>query len=249
MVNEEDRKTSNNDPTIEVHGVTKSFGHHLVLRGIDLKLKSGEFVTIFGRNGAGKTTFLKILATLLKPSSGSVQIAGLDLSNNSMEVRRSIGVVSHQTFLYDELTAYENIKFYGKMYDVPELAERAHELIAKVGLASCIHDKVRTFSRGMQQRLTIARAMVHNPSILLLDEPETGLDQYASEMLRELLSTFDAEKRTVVMTSHSLERGLQMGNRIVILSGDKIAYSGSGEDINLTNLQELYQRYTGDDSE
>ena len=245
MVHKEDSVTPNNDLTIEVHGVTKSFGHHLVLRGIDLQLKSGEFLTIFGRNGAGKTTFLKILATLLKPSSGSVRLAGLDLNDDSMEIRRKIGVVSHQTFLYDELTAFENIKFYGRMYDVPDLEERAHELIAKVGLTSCAHDRVRTLSRGMQQRLTIARAMVHNPHIILLDEPETGLDQYASAMLRELLGTFDTEKRTVVMTTHSLERGLQMGNRIVILSGGKIAYEGLNQDLNLTDLQEVYRRYTG----
>lgn len=245
MVDKEDRVTRNNDFTIEVHGVTKSFGYHLVLRGIDLQLKRGEFLAIFGRNGAGKTTFLKVLATLLKPSSGSVRLAGLDLNDNAMEIRRKIGVVSHQTFLYDELTAYENLQFYGRMYDVPDLEERVHELIAKVGLTSCIHDRVRTLSRGMQQRLAIARAMVHDPSILLLDEPETGLDQYASAMLRELLVTFDAEERTVVMTTHSLERGLQMGNRIVILSKGRIAYEGSNEDLNLTELQEVYRRYTG----
>jgi len=247
MVHKEDNVTHNNDLTIEVNDVTKSFGHHLVLRGIDLQLKSGQFLTIFGRNGAGKTTFLKILATLLRPSSGSVRLAGLDLNDDSMEIRRKIGVVSHQTFLYDELTAYENLKFYGKMYDVPNLDERARELITKVGLASSVHEKVRTFSRGMQQRLTIARAMVHNPSILLLDEPETGLDQYASAMLQDLLTSFEAEKRTVVMTSHSLERGLQMGNRIVILSDGKIACDEACKDMNLSDLQELYQRYTGDE--
>ena len=245
MVDKEDRVTRNNDFTIEVHGVTKSFGYHLVLRGIDLQLKRGEFLAIFGRNGAGKTTFLKVLATLLKPSSGSVRLAGLDLNDNSMEIQRKIGVVSHQTFLYDELTAYENLRFYGRMYDVPDLEERVHELIAKVGLTSRIHDRVRTLSRGMQQRLAIARAMVHDPSILLLDEPETGLDQYASAMLRELLVTFDAEERTVVMTTHSLERGLQMGNRTVILSKGRIAYEGSNKDLNLTELQEVYRRYTG----
>jgi heme ABC exporter ATP-binding subunit CcmA len=247
MVNEEDKEAHNNDFTIEAQDVTKSFGHHLVLRGIDLKLQIGDFLTLFGRNGAGKTTFLRILATLLRPSSGSVRLAGLDLHDNSMEIRRKIGVVSHQTFLYDELTAYENIKFYGKMYDVPNLDDRAHELITKVGLATYIDEKVGTFSRGMQQRLTIARAMVHNPSILLLDEPETGLDQYASAMLKELLTTFDAEKRTVVMTSHSLERGLQMGNRIVILSDGRIACDGECKDMSLSDLEELYQRHTGDE--
>jgi len=242
MVDRENSTTPNSDLTIEVREVTKSFGYHLVLRGIDLQLKSGEFLTVFGRNGAGKTTFLKILATLLKPSSGSVRLDGLDLHDDSMEIRHKIGVVSHQTFLYDELTAYENLKFYGRMYDIDDLED---ELIAKVGLTACAHDRVRTLSRGMQQRLTIARAMVHNPHIILLDEPETGLDLYASAMLRELLDTFDTEKRTVVMTSHSLERGLQMGNRIAILSDGKIAYEGPNQDLSLADLQEIYQRYTG----
>ncbi len=230
---------------IEVKGITKSFGNHLALRGVDLEVKKGEFLTIFGPNGAGKTTLIKVLATLLKPSSGSVRVASLDIRNSSVRIRRKIGVVTHQTFLYDELTAYENLKFYGRMYDVPNLEERIYELITKVGLASRLHDRVRTLSRGMQQRLSIARAVIHNPSIVLLDEPETGLDQYASAMLREILDAFNTGERTMVMTTHSLERGLEMGNHIAIITEGKIAYEESKQSLNLASLQEAYYHYTG----
>ena len=230
---------------IEVNGITKKFGKKPVLRGIDLVLKDGESLTILGPNGAGKTTLLKILSTLLRPSTGSVKIAGLDLKGNPIEIRRKIGVVSHQTFLYDELTASENLKFYGKMYDVPDLEERIHNLISMVDLESRINDRVRTLSRGMQQRISIARALIHDPSILLLDEPETGLDQSASALLTEILDDPDAGKRTVVMTTHNLERGLEIGNRIAILAEGKIAYEESKQSLNITSLKEAYCHYTG----
>lgn len=245
MGNNEGKAVNPEAWAIEVKGVTKVFGSRLALRGVDLEVKKGGFLTIFGSNGAGKTTLIKVLATLLKPSAGSVQIAGLDIQDSSVGIRRQIGVVSHQTFLYDELTAYENLKFYGRMYDVPDLEERVCGLIAKVGLAARLHDRVRTLSRGMQQRLSIARAMIHNPPIILLDEPETGLDQHASAMLRDILDSFNAEERTMVMTTHSLERGLEMGNHIAILVEGKIAYEESKKALNLVSLQEAYYHYTG----
>ncbi|MFC1925555.1 heme ABC exporter ATP-binding protein CcmA [Chloroflexota bacterium] len=231
--------------TIVIEGVTRRFGRKPVLRGIDLEVNEGEFLSIFGPNGAGKTTLIKVMATLLKPSAGTVHVAGLDLRENPIEIRRRIGVVSHQTFLYDELTAYENLKYYGKMYDVPHLKEQIHELISRVGLESRLHDRVRTLSRGMQQRLSIARAMIHNPPIILLDEPETGLDQYAGEMLLEVLAAQNPVKRTVVMTTHNLERGLEMGSHIAILAKGKIAYEESKQSLNLASLQEAYLHHTG----
>jgi len=230
---------------IDVKGVTRGFGRKPVLRGIDLGIKEGEFLAILGPNGAGKTTLIKVLATLLRPSAGSIRIAGLDLGDNSAKIRRKIGMVGHQTFLYDELTTYENLKFYGKMYDVPNLEERINELITKVGLASRLHDRVRTLSRGMQQRLSIARALIHNPSIVLLDEPETGLDQYAGEMLVEVLNTPNFGKQTVVMTTHNLQRGLEISDHVIILAEGRIAYKESKQSLNLSSLQEAYYHYTG----
>lgn len=232
---------------IEAQDLTKSFGSQPALRGVDLKVSKGEFVTVLGPNGAGKTTLIKVLATLSRPSSGTIRIAGLDLRENPAQIRRHIGVVTHQTLLYDDLTAYENLKFYGKMYDIADLKEQIHDVTARVGLTPRLHDRVRTLSRGMQQRLSIARALIHNPSILLLDEPETGLDQHAMAMLEELLATVNPGERTVVVTTHNLERGLRMGNHVVILSRGRIAYEESKGPFDVVSLREIYYRCTGVD--
>ncbi len=229
---------------IEVQGLTKSFGSHLALRGIDLEVGQGESVVIFGPNGAGKTTLIKVLATIMNPSSGRVLIDGLNLKSNAEEMRRRIGVVAHQTFLYSNLTAYENLEFYSRMYDVPRRKERIHEVVAMVGMTSRLHDRVGTLSRGMQQRLSIARSLLHKPAIMLLDEPETGLDQQASSMLWEVLQTEGGGKRTIVLTTHNLERGLELGNRLLILDKGKIVYEGSRQVLDLAGLKEVYQYST-----
>ena len=230
---------------IEVQGLTKSFGSHLALREVDLKVGQGEFVVIFGPNGAGKTTLIKVLATIMNPSSGKVLIDGLNLKNHAEEIRRRLGVVTHQTFLYSNLTAYENLEFYSRMYDVPKRKERIHEVVAMVGMTSRLYDRVGTLSRGMQQRLSIARSLLHKPAIMLLDEPETGLDQRASAMLRETLQTEEEGKRTIVLTTHSLERGLELGERLLILDKGKIVYQGSTQALDLASLKQVYQYSTG----
>lgn len=245
MGNEENRIADSKTWVIETKGVTKSFGNYRALRGIDLQVDQGKFLVIFGPNGAGKTTLLRVLATLLKPSAGTLRIAGLNIQDDAARIRRKIGVVTHQTLLYDELTAYENLRFYGRMYSVPNLEERIHELIDRVGLTARLNDRVHTFSRGMQQRLSIARALIHNPSIVLLDEPETGLDKYAIVMLGEIIKTSSSNERTMVMTTHSLERGLEMGNHIAIMAKGKIAYEESRKSLNLASLQEAFHHYTG----
>jgi heme exporter protein A len=229
---------------IEVKRLIKSYGEHHALRGIDLSVKWGDILAIFGPNGAGKTTLLKVLATLVKPSSGDVSVAGFNLKQDAIMIRRRIGVVTHQTLLYDDLSAYENLRFYGKMYDVSNLRDRINQLVAQVGLESRIHDPVRTLSRGMQQRLAIARALIHDPPILLLDEPGTGLDQHASAMLANILNSTANKQRTVLMTSHSLEQGAALSNRIAIMADGKIAYEGSKQ-LDISNLREVYYQYTG----
>ncbi|NIO67559.1 MAG: heme ABC exporter ATP-binding protein CcmA, partial [Anaerolineae bacterium] len=208
---------------IEIRGLVKSFGHKAVLKGIDLEVANGQFLTLVGPNGAGKTTLIRILATLSKATSGTVLIDGFDLAEEFVDIRRHMGLVSHQTLLYGDLTPDENLRFYGRMYDVPDLEDRIGAVLWQVGLEGRRHDPVRTFSRGMQQRLAIARAILHQPSILLLDEPDTGLDQHAAEMLHELLATVGTKGRTVLMTTHNLERGLSMGDRVAILAGGRIA--------------------------
>lgn len=229
---------------IEVKRLIKSYGEHYALRGIDLNVKWGDFLAVFGPNGAGKTTLINVLATLVKPSSGDARVSGFDLGKDSVMIRRQIGVVTHQTLLYDDLSAYENLRFYGKMYNVPSLTDRIRQLLAQVGLESRAHDRVRTLSRGMQQRLAIARSLIHDPPILLLDEPGTGLDQRAGAMLENILSSTDNRQRAVVMTTHSLEQGLALSNRVVILTEGKIACEESRQ-LDISSLRELYYQHTG----
>ncbi len=230
---------------IEVQGLTKSFGTHLALRGLDLGVRWGESVVIFGPNGAGKTTLIKVLASIMNPSSGKVLVDGRDLKSNAEEVRRRIGVVTHQTFLYSNLTAYENLEFYSRMYDVPRRKERIHEVVAMVGMTSRLHDRVGTLSRGMQQRLAIARSRLHKPDIMLLDEPETGLDQQAISMLWRALQTEDEGKSSIILTTHNLERGFELGDRLLILDKGRIVYEGLKHDLDLAGLKEAYQQSTG----
>ena len=229
---------------IEVSGLTKSFGERPALRGIDLQIGRGEHVVIFGPNGAGKTTLLKILATLLRPSSGHVWLDGINIRDKPAQIRRQISLVSHQTFLYDDLTVYENLKFYARMYDVPSLEHKISEVISWVHLESRQHERVSTLSHGLQQRVSIARAVLHNPSILLLDEPEAGLDPHASTVIRDLLGSLNTGSRTVLMTTHNLEHGLAMGDRVIILDRGKVVYQALRHELGKANFQQIYEQYT-----
>jgi heme ABC exporter ATP-binding subunit CcmA len=229
---------------VEIQGLTKSFGSRLALRGVDLEIGQGEFVVTFGPNGAGKTTLIKVLSTIMHPSSGRILVDGLELKDNAEEIRRRIGVVTHQTFLYNNLTGYENLTFYSRMYDVPRPKERINEVVAMVGMTSRLHDRVGTLSRGMQQRLSIARSLLHKPTLMLLDEPETGLDQQAISMVWEALQKEGERKRSILLTTHNLERGLEMGERLLILDRGTIVYQGLKEDLNLAGLKEAYEHST-----
>ncbi len=229
---------------VKTEELTKSFGNQLALRGIDLKVRQGESVVIFGPNGAGKTTLIKVLATIMNPSSGRILIDGLNLKNNAEEIRRRIGVVTHQTFLYSNLTAYENLEFYSRMYDVPRRKSRIQEVVSMMGMTSRLYDRVGTLSRGMQQRLSIARSLLHQPAIMLLDEPETGLDQQAISMLWKALEAEEEGKRSIILTTHNLERGFELGDRLLILDKGKIVYGGSRQVLDLAGLKEAYQHST-----
>lgn len=227
---------------IEVRKLTRSFDEHMALRGVDLQVKSGESVVIFGPNGAGKTTLIKILATIMQPSSGNILIDGSDIKSDAEKARRKIGVVSHNTFLYGNLTAYENLEFYRKLYDMPR--ERISEVADIIGMKSRLGDRVNTLSRGMQQRFAIARALLHKPTIILLDEPETGLDQQAISMLWEAIRGNNNKRSTVVLTTHNLERGLELADRLLILSRGKIVHQESSQALDLASLKQLYQTTT-----
>jgi len=225
---------------IEIEKLVKSFGRKAVLKTIDLSVPAGQSVALFGPNGAGKTTLIRIIAGLSKASSGRVVLGGVDVGRASDALRRYVGVVSHNPLVYDSLTGEENLKFFGRMYDVPELPQRIDEVLERVGLRARRKDVVRTYSRGMIQRLAIARAILHDPPILLLDEPDTGLDQQAADMLRSLLTELGSSDRTVLLTTHSLERGIEWANRALILNVGRIRYDSPTEGLSGADFRRTY---------
>jgi heme exporter protein A len=226
---------------IEVRKLVKRFGLKTVLRGLDFRVEQGEFVALLGPNGAGKTTFLRILASLSRPTLGEVRIAGYSLPGQAAAVRRRLGVVSHLPLLYGDLTAEENLRFYGRMYGVADLDRRIAEVLELVGLGARRGDLVRTFSRGMQQRLAIGRAVFHDPEVMLFDEPHTGLDQDASAMLDGVLREVAARGRTVVMTSHDLARVGDLASRFDVLSRGEISASVSRAELDPNDLLAFYK--------
>lgn len=231
---------------ISVNKLSKVFGDNIALRDVDLDIKKGEFITLLGPNGAGKTTLIKIMSTLMSATSGSVTIDGYEVKEEPIKVRKRIGVISHETYLYDDLTAYENLEFYGKMYEVGELDERISNVISLAGLQHRLYDRVGTFSRGMKQRLSIARTLLHDPPILFLDEPYTGLDQHAAATFDEISSRF-AEDKTTVMAIHDISRGFEKCDRLVILSSGEKVFDVPKEEIrDEAHLRSIYvQRTSG----
>jgi len=227
---------------ITVQKLVKRFGLKTILRGLDFQVEQGEFVALLGPNGAGKTTFLRILASLSRPSMGSVRIAGYNLPNQAAAVRNRLGVVSHLPLLYGDLTAEENLRFYARMYGVQKMDERILEVLDLVGLKHRRRDLVRTFSRGMQQRLAIGRAVLHDPDVMLFDEPHTGLDQDACSMLDSVLREVAARGRTVVMTSHDLARAADLASRFDILSRGVITRSVQRTEIDTDDLLAIYRQ-------
>ncbi len=227
-------------PAIEVRNLVKTFGAFYALRDISLKIATGECWTIFGPNGAGKTTFLRLLSAISRPTSGEILIDGQPLREAVFSIRRRLGVIAHQSFLYDDLTAEENLRFYARLYDVPRPADRIREILNDVGLRERAGDRVRTFSRGMQQRLTIARAMLHEPSLLFLDEPYTGLDQHAASMLTTWLSKLRSQRRTILLVTHDLEQGLALADRVVIFLRGKVAWEKPAGELDPPALRQHY---------
>ncbi len=230
---------------IEARGLGKSFGIRHALRDVNLKVRKGSHLTIFGPNGAGKTTLIKILSTISKPSCGATLIDGMDTGKSPEQIRRKLGVVSHSTFLYSNLTVNENLRFYGKMFGVSDIENRIEDVVEQVQLSSRLHDRVGTLSHGMQRRVSIARAVLHNPSVLLLDEPESGLDPRATEMMNDILEAIKSDERTVVMTTHNLERGLDISDEVVILHEGRVVYQSSRQEIDAAGFYQTYNRCTG----
>lgn len=228
------------DKAILAKDIRKNFGFIQAVRGISFELQRGEFLTLFGPNGAGKTTLIKILSSLTKATSGDAFVAGYDVSQADSAMRHEIGVISHVSLLYENLSPLENMLFYARMYGVENPHGRAVQVIDEVGLKGRMHDRVRTFSRGMLQRLSMARAIIHNPSVLFLDEPYTGLDQHACGILKEQLYSLHTAKRTIVMITHDIARGLEMCDRVAVLVKGRIAFMDHINNVDNNNFEKQY---------
>jgi len=225
---------------VVARGLTRRYGARRALDEVSLTVAPGDFLTIFGPNGAGKTTLLKTLATIIRPGAGRLTLFGLDPRLEPDACRRRIGMIGHSGFIYDGLTARDNIVFVARLYDVPRPVERAAELLEIVGLADRADDPVRTYSRGMRQRLSIARALVHDPALVLLDEPYTGLDQHATRMLRGILEQVRGRSRTVVMVTHQIEEGLLLSTRIGVMSRGRLVHQQLAEGISRDHMERTY---------
>ncbi|MCK6542257.1 heme ABC exporter ATP-binding protein CcmA [bacterium] len=208
---------------IRLQHISKQFGRFKALDDLSIEIPPGDFMALLGPNGAGKTTTLKLLAGLIRPSSGTIQVDSMEKNSRSVFLQ-SIGMVSHQSFLYNDLTAIENLRFYANMYNVSNASARMVSLLKRVGLGARGDDIVRTFSRGMLQRLSIARALLHEPQMLLLDEPYTGLDVHGCRFLDEVLKEYHASGHSIVMITHDLDRILGLSNRIVVLDNGRAVF-------------------------
>lgn len=225
---------------IEGINLSKTYGNKNVLRDISLTIPKGEFTAVLGPNGAGKSTLLKILALMSKPDSGEVKIGKQSFVNLKGELKRKIGILSHSSFLYPELTAYENLQFYGRLYDVRHLEEQIISIIKKVGLLLALNEPVYTFSRGMLQRLSIARALIHSPEVIFLDEPFTGLDQQGIGLLQDVLKDLKSSQKTILIVTHSFEQGMEDVDRILIINKGQIAADFSTENLQAGDLKRIY---------
>jgi heme exporter protein A len=220
--------------------VEKWFGVHPAVRGVDFSLCAGEFLTLFGPNGAGKSTLLRLLAGSIRPTAGEVRIGGTALDYGEADWRRRIGVLSHQSYLYGQLTAVENLRLYARLYNLPDREARVAEMLAEVGLTERGSDLVRSFSRGMQQRLALARTLLHDPEIVLLDEPYTGLDAHAAGMLRGVLARLKDGRRTVVLVTHNLSQGLEMADRVAVQVAGRWVSDEPRSTVDAAGFERLY---------
>lgn len=224
-------------------GLGKTFGRAVVLRDLTLSVEAGEVIALFGPNGAGKSTLLRLLATLMMPTSGSLRLFGD--AGSSRAVRRRIGLVSHQSFLYPDLTARENLLFYAGMYGVVDAEARADAWLERVALSEVRARPVRLFSRGMEQRLALARALLHDPDLILLDEPWSGLDAAASDWLGELLLELRSRGRTVIVATHDFRRGLAVASRALIVHRGRLAWQTAITGDAFSAVDVMYRQIAG----
>ena len=238
--------TTPDGPAIEVTGLSKAYARTQVLRNLDLEVPWGRVLTVLGPNGSGKTTLVRILAGLARADEGRVDIAGIDLAREPERARRRVGVVTHDALLYDGLTGYENLAFSGRMFGLDRIDDRIAEVSGLLGIADRLRQRAGTLSHGFRKRFSIARALLHGPAVLVMDEPESGLDQEALRLLDAAVGGSPNPPRSVLVTTHDLERGLAVGDSLVVLSRGEIVYSRSEVSPEVVDeVRDAYFRHTG----
>ena len=234
------------EPLVRVTGLRKTFGARLVLDGVTMEVRRGEAVALLGANGAGKTTLLRIVATLVRPSRGTVSVGGVDAVRDPDAVRRLVGLVAHGAHLYEDLTALENLQFWTTLAGRDTSRETLVAALAEVELDRLAGERVRTLSAGMRRRLTLARLALAQPRVLLLDEPFAGLDQRAKKWLGEHLEAFKAGGGAVLMATHSFGRELTAADRLAILAGGRVALDTPRGGLSADDVQRLYALHAED---
>ena len=233
---------SDNTKSIETSELTKSYGRNVAVNDVSIKLVWGDTLSVIGPNGSGKSTLIKIISGITRPDSGISNIAGMDISKANNNIRRLIGVVTHDTLLYESLTGFENLQFAARIFGLDRIEERINNVTSKMHLTELLHVKVGALSHGLQKRFSIARALLHEPKILLMDEPDSGLDQESLDILDSIILDYSRTHHSVLITTHNIQRAIDLSNRIAIMSRGTIKHE---EDINnSTNYESLREVYS-----
>jgi len=230
-------------PAVNLKGVTKSFGNRTVLEAISFQLSAGESLCICGVNAAGKTTLLRIIAALLQPTRGTVEICGFNVKTQTRKVKPLVGAIMHQSMVYPQLTVIENLRFFAELYGLKNSNARIQQLLEQMRLTPYRYDTPAILSRGINQRLAIARALIHNPDILLADEPFTALDSQAAGDLITILQNFKNRGRTVIMTTHHVDLSLNCCDKVAVLHDRKFIFNAKTSDINISDFAQDYLSY------
>ena len=221
-------------PLLRLSKLTKKFGAIRAVWNVDLEISRGDCLAIFGPNGAGKTTLLRVIASLTQPTNGEISFKGHNRR------RDGVGYVSHLSLLYNELTGIENLFFYARLFQIKDAQLRAAEMLSKMRLKEARNQPAREYSRGMKQRLTLARALLHEPQLLLLDEPYTGLDQHGCRLFTEVLRGLKQEGRTILLVTHNLGEGLELCNRVMIQNRGEVVFQAPREHVDPSGFERLY---------
>lgn len=227
---------------LKAEKIKKKFGIRRILSDVNLQLERGEIFVLFGPNGSGKSTFSLILSSLLKPTGGCIKFENNDIRKLNSSYRSKIGLLTHSSFLYENLSALENLRFYAGLYGLRDIKRRIDELSHLFEIETRMNEPVKNFSRGMKQRLSIIRALIHNPEIILFDEPYTGLDELSAQILERELLNFRKSGKIIFITTHNLLRGYNIATRLGILSSGKILFESEKKNVTSDELSETYKR-------